>query len=282
MQSMAERVFAQAPEKFSVCGFSMGGRVALQMMRMAPERIERLCLLDTAVSAAGPGEAAARQPLIDVATTQGMAALADAWLPPMVHPARRGDAEFMAPLKAMVRRATPEIYVRQIRALLKRLDATPLLVSFRLPVYVVVGRQDEWSTVAEHESFAALIPGAKLVIIEPAMAPTVFAARIRSGCWTGPVSSPAYPNWGAGTRSRIWSTTSVTATSSASASYERTRRWRRMSDANVHTSSASAYCHPRNRAIARAAVTMLMDARGLAPYVTKRLRCPRSKRARSW
>ena len=64
------------------------------------------------------------------------------------------------------RRATPEIYVRQIRALLKRLDATPLLVSFRLPVYVVVGRQDEWSTVAEHESFAALIPGAKLVIIE--------------------------------------------------------------------------------------------------------------------
>ena len=82
------------------------------------------------------------------------------------HPARRGDAEFMAPLKAMVRRATPEIYVRQIRALLKRLDATPLLASFRLPVYVVVGRQDEWSTVAEHESFAALIPGAKLVIIE--------------------------------------------------------------------------------------------------------------------
>jgi pimeloyl-ACP methyl ester carboxylesterase len=103
--------------------------------------------------------------LLDLAATRGMAALADAWLPPMVHPARRNDA-FLAPLKAMVRSVTPEVYAGQIRALLGRLDATPLLPTFKLPVYAVVGRQDEWSTLAEHEAFAKLIPGAKLVVIE--------------------------------------------------------------------------------------------------------------------
>lgn len=166
MLSMAEKVFAAAPEKFSVCGFSMGGRVALQMMRMAPERIRRLCLLDTHVGAAGPREPAARRPLVDLARERGMKALAEAWAPPMVHPARRGDPQFMGPLFAMVRRATPEIFAGQIRALLGRPDATPLLPTFRLPVYVVVGRQDEWSTLASHEEFARLIPGAKLRVIE--------------------------------------------------------------------------------------------------------------------
>lgn len=166
MQAMAEKVFARAPEKFSVCGFSMGGRVALQMMRMAPQRIQRLCLLDTAVTAAGPGEAAARQPLVDLANTKGMKALADAWLPPMVHEARRSDAKFMGALSDMVCRATPDIHAGQIRALLGRADATPLLASFKPPTTVAVGRQDAFSTLAEHEAFAKLIPGAKLVVIE--------------------------------------------------------------------------------------------------------------------
>jgi pimeloyl-ACP methyl ester carboxylesterase len=166
MQSMAEKVFADAPEKFSVCGFSMGGRVSLQMMRMAPHRIQRLCLLDTGVTAAGPGEPAARQPLLDIAASGGMPAVAAAWAPPMVHPARRADPQFMGPLNAMVCRATPEIFTGQIRALLARPDATPLLASFKLPVYVVVGAQDEWATPAQHEAFARQIPGAKYIVIE--------------------------------------------------------------------------------------------------------------------
>ncbi len=166
MQSMAERVLLQAPQKFSVCGFSMGGRVALQIMRMAPERIARLCLLDTGVSAAGPGEPASRQPLVDLAFSKGMRAVADAWLPPMVHPARRGDSVFMGALQDMVCRATPEIFAGQIRALLGRADAAPLLKDFNLPVHAIAGRQDEWSTLAQHEAFAALIPGAKARAIE--------------------------------------------------------------------------------------------------------------------
>ena len=166
MTSMAERVLKDAPERFSVCGFSMGGRVAMQVYRLAPERIERLCLLDTGMTPAAPGEAEKRQVLVDIAHNEGMDALIDAWLPPMLHPERRTDPAFMGPLSDMVRRASPEIFERQICALIGRPDARPLLPTINFPTVVAVGRQDEWSTVEQHEDFAKLIPNAKMVVIE--------------------------------------------------------------------------------------------------------------------
>jgi pimeloyl-ACP methyl ester carboxylesterase len=166
MTDMAERVFKDAPERFSVCGFSMGGRVALQMYKMQPQRIERLCLLDTGVTPVAAGEAEKRQALVDLAHKRGMAALCSVWLPPMLHPDQRTNPALVDPLTAMVCRATPQIFEGQIRALLGREDARPLLSTMRMPVSVAVGRQDEWSTVAQHEDFAKLIPGAKLTVIE--------------------------------------------------------------------------------------------------------------------
>ena len=166
MTAMAQRVLDDAPARFSVCGFSMGGRVALQILRLAPERLERMCLLDTGVVPTGPGEPAARQVLVDLAYKEGMDAVCAAWLPPMLHPDRRKDPAFMGPLGDMVRRATPDIFAGQIRALLGRPDQTPLLPSINFPTVVAVGRQDEWSTVAQHEDFAKLIPNAKMVVIE--------------------------------------------------------------------------------------------------------------------
>ena len=166
MTAMAQRVLDEAPARFSVCGFSMGGRVAMQILRLAPERLERLCLLDTGIVPAGPGEAEKRQVLVDLAHKEGMDAVVTAWLPPMLHPDRRNDPAFMGPLGDMVRRATPEIFEKQIRALVNRPDPTPLLPTINFPTVVAVGRQDEWSTVEQHEDFAKLIPGAKLVVIE--------------------------------------------------------------------------------------------------------------------
>ena len=185
MTSMAERVLNEAPERFSVCGFSMGGRVAMQMHRLAPERLERLCLLDTGVTPVAEGEAEKRQVLVDLAHSKGMDALIDAWLPPMLHPARRNDPAFMGPLSDMVRRASPDIFEKQIRALLGRLDARPLLPTLKIPTVVAVGRQDEWSTVEQHEDIAKLIPKAKMVVIEdsghftPVEQPDVLTAILR-------------------------------------------------------------------------------------------------------
>jgi len=165
---MARAELASVEGPVHVFGHSMGGRVAFEIWRVAPERVSSLVVLDTGAHPAGPGEQESRQLLLDVSANLGMDALADAWLPPMVHPDRRGDAEFMKPLREMVRRATPAQHARQINALLTRPDATPLLETITVPTLVIAGRQDEWSPVDQHELIADAIPTARLEVIEHA------------------------------------------------------------------------------------------------------------------
>jgi pimeloyl-ACP methyl ester carboxylesterase len=161
--AMAQLVIDRAPERFSVAGHSLGGRVALEVFRMAPERVERLALLDTGIHPRKPGEEAGRQELIELARCEGMEALAARWLPGMLHP---DHAALLAPLTEMVKRATPETFENQQRALLDRPDARAVLSAIRCPTLVLCGRQDAWSPVGQHEEIAALIPGSKLVVIE--------------------------------------------------------------------------------------------------------------------
>lgn len=164
--AMARRVLDGAPERFSVAGFSMGGRVAFHLASLAPERIERFCAFDTGVRPLAEGELAKRQAVIDLAHREGMAALAAAWLPPMLHEKRRNDPAFFAPLTAMVLRMTPEQHEKQIRALINRPDARPVLPKIKVPTLIACGRQDAWSPPADHEAIAAAIPGARLAIID--------------------------------------------------------------------------------------------------------------------
>ena len=164
--AMARDTLALAEGPLSVVGHSMGARVALEMHRLAPGRIERLALLDTGAHPRRDGEEATRQVLVDLAWRDGMAALADRWLPPMVHEARAADAALMDPLRAMVNRATPALHERQIRALLGRPDARQHLGAIACPALVAVGRQDRWSPLAQHEEIAAAIPGSRLVVFE--------------------------------------------------------------------------------------------------------------------
>src|SRR5690606_22884008 len=125
--AMAERALATAAGPLSVAGHSMGARVALEMVARAPERIVRLALFDTGTRPATLDAPERRHKLVDLALREGMAALAAAWLPPMVPPDRREDAALMDRLRAMVLRRTPEEHEAQIRALLGRRDAMPLL-----------------------------------------------------------------------------------------------------------------------------------------------------------
>ncbi|UFN47189.1 alpha/beta hydrolase [Roseomonas sp. OT10] len=166
IEAMAERVLASAPGRFALAGHSMGARVALALLDRAPERVERLALLDTGVHPRRPGEAEKRQELVDLAHREGMAALAARWLPPMVHPARAQDPALMGPLTAMVCRATPAIFAGQVRALLNRPDAAAVLPRIACPTLVACGRQDGWSPLEQHEAMAAAIPGARLSVIE--------------------------------------------------------------------------------------------------------------------
>jgi len=165
--AMAHASLALAPGRLSVAGHSMGARVALEMFRLAPDRVARLALLDTGVHPVSAAEPGRRQQMIDLARTEGMAALADHWLPPMVKDgALDRDPALDAALRAMVSRTSPEIHERQITALLGRRDAAPLLATIRCPVLIGVGRHDAWSPPEQHAAIAAAIPQARYVIFE--------------------------------------------------------------------------------------------------------------------
>lgn len=183
LADMAQSVLTDAPARFSLAGHSMGARVALEVVRLAPERVDRLALLDTGVHPPGEGEAERRQGKIDLGH-RDMEALADEWLPPMVHESRRGTS-LMAELRAMVLRNTPHHHEGQIRALVNRSDARPLLTAIRCPVLIGVGEFDAWSPVGQHEEMAKLIPQAKLVVfpgaghMAPVEAPDAVTAALR-------------------------------------------------------------------------------------------------------
>ncbi len=170
LTAMAQQVLAEAPnERFSVAGHSMGGRVALEVMRLAPQRVERLALLSTgthplAAGEAGEKEEAGRMALLRIAQEQGMRAMAQEWARGMVHPDRLGSPLF-AQVLDMFERGSAAQYAAQIQALLNRPDATPQLGDIHCPTLVLTGRDDSWSGPAQHEVMAAAIPGAKLALV---------------------------------------------------------------------------------------------------------------------
>lgn len=166
LEAMARSALAMTEGSIIAIGHSMGARVAMEMVHLAPERIEKLALIDTGVDSRREGEEAKRQVLVDLAYAEGMRALAERWLPPMLHVDRVEDQALLAPLKEMVMRATPEQHQRQIQALLNRPDLRSRLPDIACPTLVMVGRQDRWSPLAQHEEMAALIPKAELVVIE--------------------------------------------------------------------------------------------------------------------
>jgi pimeloyl-ACP methyl ester carboxylesterase len=165
---MAQDILASCSGLLMVAGHSMGARVALEMVRQAPKRITKLVLLDTGMHPCKEGEEGPRRELVNLAYEKGMDALAERWLPPMVHPDRLDDQRLMDTLYSMVTRMTPELHERQITALLNRPDAESMISTIQCPTLLVVGRQDAWSPLSQHEDMRTRIPDANLKVIEEA------------------------------------------------------------------------------------------------------------------
>ncbi len=171
LRTMAEAALQSAPPRFSLVGHSMGGRVALEVMRNAPQRVAGLALLDTGYQArpegeAGEAEAGQRHRLLDVALSQGMRAMGREWVPGMVHPERLRDRMLIESILEMIGRKTPGIFAAQVLALLTRPSAEAVLRAIRCPTLIVCGREDSWSPLSRHEEMARLTPGARLAVIE--------------------------------------------------------------------------------------------------------------------
>jgi pimeloyl-ACP methyl ester carboxylesterase len=171
LAAMAERVLESAPARFAIAGHSMGGRVAFEVLRLAPARVAGLALLDTAChplarGAVGEQERHGRLALLATARREGMRAMAREWVQGMVHPARLGDAALIDAILDMFERKTPDVFAAQIHALLSRPDACGLLEDIRCPTLVLCGAQDSWSLPQGHRDMTAAIRGSRLELID--------------------------------------------------------------------------------------------------------------------
>ncbi len=186
LQDMARIALDQAPERFDLFGHSMGGRVALEVWRLAPERVRRLALSSTGVHSVRPGEADKRGALQQVGYDRGFTALVDQWLPPMVAEANQARPEIYEPMRQMCLEAGQDRFDAHIRALLGRPVQDELLAGITCPTLVITGELDGWAPPAQHEAFAAEIPDSKLVIVPgaghmlPLEAPDAVNAAIAS------------------------------------------------------------------------------------------------------
>lgn len=184
LSDMADYALSLIPERSVLVGHSMGARVALEVLRRAPDRVDRLVLANTGVHPVGPGEREKRFALRDLGRDQGIAALVDAWLPPMLGSAAKGDEDLYASLRAMCIDAGMATYEAHIEALLARPDVGALLAAISCPALSLTGAEDLWSPPAQHEAIAAAIRGCALRVVPgaghmlPAEKPSQFNATL--------------------------------------------------------------------------------------------------------
>ena len=164
--AMTEAALALADRPFALAGHSMGGRVAMQVAATAPERVLRLALLDTGAHLPTPGEAESRLALVEIGEREGIEAVIETWLPPMLAPSHRGNRALWDEIAAMQRRAGVETLKRQQKALLNRRDGFTQLDRVKVPTAFITGELDAWSPPEQHREMQARVPGSTLTVIE--------------------------------------------------------------------------------------------------------------------
>ena len=166
LEAMAERALAAMPERFAVAALSMGGYVAFALLRLAPERISRLLLMDTSARSDTDYQARRRRALIALSGSGRFHGVAPRMLPTLLHPDRLGDPILAAEVSAMAARVGRDAFVCQQTAILNRPDSRADLTAIRVPTLVAVGAGDRVTPMPMAEEIATGIPGAKLEIIE--------------------------------------------------------------------------------------------------------------------
>ena len=168
MKDMAASVLRDSPWKeFALAGLSMGGYVAQEIMRQAPQRVTRLALLDTRSRPEQPEETERRHQFMKLAQTgRSFTPVTNRMLPLMLHPSRIKEAPLVKVIREMAERTGVEAYIRQQNAIISRPDFRPNLVRIKCPTLVLCGRQDQLTPLKNSEEMAQAIPGAKLIVVE--------------------------------------------------------------------------------------------------------------------
>lgn len=162
---IAERLLANAPPKFALVGLSMGGYIAFEVLRQAPERVAKLALLDTGSRADDGARRLVRDNQVDLARNGRMAEVFDMLWQVWVHPSRYADTALKEDVRTMGQETGVEAFARQQAAIKSRPDSRPGLVAIRCPTLVLVGDSDQSTPPELSREIAAGIPGSRLAVV---------------------------------------------------------------------------------------------------------------------
>ena len=165
MSGIARRILCAAPARFALVGLSMGGYIAFEVLRQAPQRIAKVALLDTSARADAPEQTAMRRAQMTLASQGRLAEVVEQQFPRLVHRARRADTALRQVFDLMAEEVGAAGFIRQQTAILGRADSRATLGSIRCPALVLVGEGDELTPPELAAEIAAGIPGARLTTV---------------------------------------------------------------------------------------------------------------------
>ncbi len=163
MSEKAKSILESASPKFALAGLSMGGYVALEIMRQAPQRVVKLALMDTTARPDAPEQTKVRNEQIEIARAGGFGKLPYAAMPLLLH--RHEDESLRETVLTMANETGAEAFIRQQQAIIGRADSRPLLGSIRCPTLVLVGANDKLIPPDRSQEIAAGIAGSRYVEI---------------------------------------------------------------------------------------------------------------------
>jgi pimeloyl-ACP methyl ester carboxylesterase len=165
MQALAAAFLRDAPERFALAGLSMGGIVAMEVLRQAPDRVERLALMDTNPLAEAPDLQARRGPQVARVLAGGLAEVMRDEMKPLYLADTPHRAAILDLCMDMALSFGPKTFADQSRALASRADQTETLAAFKGPALVLMGEHDILCPKPRHDLMHALMPQSRLVII---------------------------------------------------------------------------------------------------------------------
>ena len=166
IELIARDVLAKAPPQFALAGLSMGGYVAFEIMRQAPERVLKLCLIDTSARPDTDEQRERRRLLLIMAQRGQFKGVTPRLLPLLIHPDRLDDIELTDIITSMAERMGRDAFRNQQTAIMNRIDSRPFLKNIRVPAQVIGGRQDALTPPEIVREIAEGIPNARFDIIE--------------------------------------------------------------------------------------------------------------------
>jgi pimeloyl-ACP methyl ester carboxylesterase len=166
LSAMANRALSEAPDQFAFAGLSMGGYLAFEIMRQAPERLTRLALLDTTANADSAEQTIFRKKMIQLARAGKFVEAVRHHIPLFLHPDKSTQKSWQDSILKMAETIGPLVYEQQLTAIMNRRDSQGILSTFKVPTTLICGRQDSLTPVKIHEDMASSIPKSTLHIVE--------------------------------------------------------------------------------------------------------------------